>query len=96
MVYLINDETLISIADAIREKSGIADSIDPMDMPELIKNIKSGDGIGYTFIPNADVLFFANTLGNLVDASVSVLGLETPMQKLTGTPKVVTVSVVEG
>lgn len=94
MVYLINDETLISIADAIREKTGISESIDSVAMPDLIKGIKTGDGIGYAVIASEE-LFFVNASGNLVDANTPITHLDTPMQ-FKGTPKVITVSVAEG
>lgn len=94
MVYLINDETLISIADAIREKTGISENIAPTDMPDLIKGIKTGDGIGYKVI-TSEQLFFVNSFGNLVDANTPILHMAIPMQ-FKGTPKVITVSVVEG
>lgn len=44
MTYLISDETLTAIADAIRDKTSSADKIDPEKMPELIESIKSGSG----------------------------------------------------
>ncbi len=94
MLYLINEETLISIADAIREKVGIFDSIAPFEMPELIRGIKSGDGIGYKVIPSED-LFFIYATGELVDVNTPVINLDVPMQ-FKGAPKVITVSVVEG
>lgn len=40
--YAINDTTLVSIADAIREKVGSSDGIDPADMAGLIAGIQSG------------------------------------------------------
>lgn len=94
MVYLINDETLISIADAIREKTGISENIAPTDMSDLIKGIKTGDGIGYKVI-TSEKLFFVNSFGNLVDANTPITHLDIPMQ-FKGIPKVITVSVVEG
>lgn len=94
MVYLINNETLKDIADAIREKIGIPDSIGPLDMPELIRGIKSSEGIGYKVIPSED-LFFIYATGELVDVNTPVINLDMPMQ-FKGTPKVITVSVVEG
>lgn len=94
MIYLINDETLKDIADAIREKVGILESIAPGEMPELIKGIKSGAGIGYTFIQSED-LFFVYASGELIDANTPVIHLDLPMQ-FKRTPKVITVSVVEG
>lgn len=42
--YLIQGDTLTGIADAIREKVGSSDGIDPAQMAELIKGIQSGGG----------------------------------------------------
>ncbi len=36
---LIKDSTLAGIADAIREKAGVADKILPSQMAEMIKNL---------------------------------------------------------
>lgn len=94
MVYLINDETLRDIADAIREKVRIPERISPSEMPELIKGIKSSDGIGYKVIPSED-LFFVFATGELIDVNTPVIHLDMPMQ-FKGAPKVITVSVVEG
>lgn len=43
----IQDKTLTNIADAIREKTGTTDQMTPLQMPQKIKNIKSG-GIDIT------------------------------------------------
>lgn len=44
--YLIQDNTLTDIADAIREKTNTTDSIMPMDFAALIKSISSGSSNG--------------------------------------------------
>lgn len=44
--YLIQGETLTGIADAIREKVGSSDGIDPANMAEMIAGIQSGGGGG--------------------------------------------------
>ena len=44
MLYLISDETLSSIAGAIRKKLISSEDIDPSNMAELIASIKSGSG----------------------------------------------------
>ena len=44
--YLIQDNTLTDIADAIREKTNTTESIMPIDFAALIKSISGGDGNG--------------------------------------------------
>lgn len=44
--YLIQDNTLTDIADAIREKTNTTESIMPIDFAALIKSISGGDGSG--------------------------------------------------
>lgn len=43
MKYVIKDETLTNIADAIREKAGTGDALTPEAMPQAIQDIKGGD-----------------------------------------------------
>lgn len=43
---LVKDETLIEIADSIREKNGASDLYKPSEMPEAIRNISTGSEDG--------------------------------------------------
>lgn len=52
---IINDTTLISIADAIREKNGETVTYLPSEMPDKIKNIEGGGGM--VKITNGDSIF---------------------------------------
>lgn len=65
----IEDTTLTSIANAIREKNGTADAYKPSEMATAISNIETGGGGIYT--PNY-LSFYNCTLTNL-DASVENL-----------------------
>lgn len=73
--YTINDTTLVAIADAIREKSGNTDGIDPTNMAALIASIEAGGGggggkIAYGTITPADAsvnLEIAHGLGKVPD-----------------------------
>lgn len=42
--YIIDGDTLIDIADAIRAKTGTVEEIAPTDMADLISNISGGGG----------------------------------------------------
>ena len=42
----IEETTLSSIGDAIREKGGTSELISPLDMPNAISNLPSGGGGG--------------------------------------------------
>ena len=53
--YAINDTTLVSIADAIREKIGFKDSMTGSEMAGHIKNISGGGtSKAFTITPSAD------------------------------------------
>lgn len=43
MAYVIQDQTLTDIADAIREKTGKTDAMTPLQMPDEILSIQGGD-----------------------------------------------------
>lgn len=59
MVYLINDETLKEIADAIREKTSSSEKILTSDMPELIRKIKTSGGVvGHCIDEFSDVIHY--------------------------------------
>lgn len=61
---LINEETMIFIGDAIREKTGKSDKILPKNMPDEIKSIKSGGATE----PYIEETYDEN--GNLIDAKL--------------------------
>lgn len=49
---VLNESTLTAIAEAIRQKSSSSAAMKPGEMPEAIKNIKSGGGDGYIYMIN--------------------------------------------
>ena len=49
---VLNESTLASIAEAIRQKSSSTAALKPGEMAEAIKNIKSGGGDGYIYMIN--------------------------------------------
>ena len=44
--YVIKDSTVVNIADAIREKLSISDTMTPLEMPNMIRQINGGGGGG--------------------------------------------------
>lgn len=52
---VLNESTLASIAEAIRQKSSSRAALKPGEMAEAIKNIKSGGGDGYIYMINGTV-----------------------------------------
>ena len=40
--YVIKDSTVVNIADAIREKLSISDTMTPLEMPNMIRQINGG------------------------------------------------------
>lgn len=53
--YLIRGRTLTDIGDAIRDKTGSAEQIGPLDMPDVIRGIQTG---GTAYSPDDDVCFY--------------------------------------
>lgn len=90
--YLIRGDTLTGIADAIREKVGSSDGIDPAQMAELIKGIQSGGGsesvFGQTaasgsFTLSADAASFTieHGLGRAPQGGIVFLGAQSVYQR---------------
>ncbi len=61
----IDNTTLTSIANAIREKNGTTDAYKPSEMPTAISNIETGGGSGGTYAPRW--IRFASYTGNELD-----------------------------
>ena len=53
----IEETTLTSIGDAIRDKAGTNELISPLDMPNAIINLPSGGGGGGEY-PRSEVNYF--------------------------------------
>lgn len=47
--YVIKDSTVVNIADAIREKLSISDTMTPLEMPNMIRQINGGGGGQVTY-----------------------------------------------
>lgn len=67
--YVIEGNTLTNIANAIREKTGMSNSLYPESMPGYIRNIQTGD-LDTTGIPN-DVVAEAERLAATVANKIS-------------------------
>ena len=73
--YLIQDTTLTDIADAIREKLEITDTMTPEQMPEYIRSIEIMQHkisyIGYTFDQAWDLVEIQSPLNTYAPISIS-------------------------
>lgn len=53
MNYLLKEETITDIADAIREKTATTDEYSPLEMPDAIRSIQGG-GVDASIVDNPD------------------------------------------
>lgn len=74
----IEDTTLTSIANAIREKNGTTDAYKPSEMPTAISNIETGGGSGggSTYKPRATSISFKSYKGTELDYELENLNTE--------------------
>ena len=75
MLYLINEDTLTDIADAIRDKLSSNEKINPSDMPELIASIRSGKGgINGSCVDNDMAVYKVGVLMGVSDSGTTATG----------------------